>query len=106
MALGDGMVQRREALNVGGVERTAVPQEERHHGRRPDGGGAMHGILPPLIAYARRCLVLYEEACRVEILLGGDKVQGGLITLGTLDTSYVDVHRTHGTVVVFAMLAA
>ena len=84
VTLGNGMVQRREPLNIRGVERTAVAEEEGHHGGGSHGRSAMDGVLASFIADASRCLVLDEEACCVEILLGRDKVQGRLVRLGTV----------------------
>lgn len=78
VALGDGVVQRRAAVDVLRVDRAELLEQQEAHGRGADGGGAVERVLPAAVADARRRLVLEEQARGVEVLLGGDKVQGGL----------------------------
>lgn len=76
----NSMMKRREALAVGRVEGAPVAQEERHHGHGADGGGAVDGVLAAAVADAGRCRRVggEEEAGDVEVLFGGDEVEGGL----------------------------
>lgn len=72
------MMQRRVPLVVGRVQRAAVLQQQEHHGGGAGGGGAVDGVLAAAVADARRGLVVDEDARNVEVLFGGDEVEGGL----------------------------
>ena len=78
MTLGNGVVQGRETLVVGGVEGAPVAQQQGDNGVGANGGGAVDGILAAAVPDTGRGLVFNEEAGHIKVLLGGDKVKGSL----------------------------
>lgn len=80
VALGHGVVQRRLAVAVGGVQRALVLQEQADHGHGAHGGGAVEGVLAAPVADPgrRRGGVVEETPGDVEVVLGGDEVDDRL----------------------------
>jgi hypothetical protein len=52
VAFGNGVVQGREALVVGGVQGTPVLEEKKDYRDGADGGSAMDGVLASAVAHA------------------------------------------------------
>lgn len=81
MPLGNGMMQRRLAGAIGGIQRAAVLQQQVDHGHRAHGRGTVQGVLAALVAHAgrgRRGVLLEQPAGHVEIGLGGEEMESGL----------------------------
>lgn len=69
MSLGDSVVEGRVALVVRRIQGAPITQEKGHHGHAAHGGGAVDGVLAPLVADARRSLVIDEDAGRFQVFL-------------------------------------
>jgi hypothetical protein len=54
MPLSNGVVQRCLPSTVGCIKRAAVFEQQVDHGHRADGGGAVEGVQPPLVAHTCR----------------------------------------------------
>jgi len=78
MALSDGVVQRRLPGRVGRIDGAAVLNQQVDHGHRADGGRAVQGVLPALVAHAgrsRRGVALEQLAGEIQVVFGGEEVE-------------------------------
>jgi hypothetical protein len=74
MPLGNGVMQRREALVICRVERAAIAKKQKHHGNRTSSGGAMDRILATAVTHPSGSFVLDKDLGCLEVLLGSYKV--------------------------------